>query len=312
MSIILCYTIHKQNFNNMNTPSRISDNISLIAEPSFSEYASYLIGSYTDNEPLMIVVAEHSIGGCALSEFKGIADALEAAEADLTQKVLLISTLQLSTLLLQNTDLALFLRLPNAFFARLPFAKITFEKAEYTDVMKAQAVKSLTNLVRTLNHATEKHLHDNGEVIDQMLMQRNAQVKRIQSHFPELHNLTGKDFITELKRISTELPIKKAMPGKEISGVYCDIEGTLLIDGAVQRAVLQQLHDYEAQGLPVTIWTLGDIGELEPIIRNAGIAYPIRNKMDYSGAIAEIVIDNDSEETFRAKTQITPKQFIQV
>lgn len=219
----------------MNTPSSISDNISLIAEPKFSEYASYLIESYIENEPLLIVVAEHSIGGCRLQELKGVDDALEAAEADPAKRVLLVSTLSLHTVLKMKQDLGLFLQLPNAFFARLPFEskKIGLVKTDFTDEMKAAAAKSIADLVHRLNHTTEKHLHNSEEAIGDVLVQRNTEVNRVKSHLLELRNLAGKAFIVELKKLCSELPIKPVMPGKEISGVYCDIEGTLLIDGVI-------------------------------------------------------------------------------
>lgn len=109
-----------------------------------------------------------------------------------------------------------------------------------------------------------------------------------------------------------DLPVFQLMKDREISGVYCDIEGTLLVDGILQEQVLDQLEAFEAQGLSITIWTLGSLEELEPLIQGAGIRYPVKNKAHFSGAIAEIVIDDEAEEVFRAKTLITPKLYIRV
>ena len=291
----------------------ISDNIAVIAEPQFAQYISGIAHTYTDEKKLLIVLADRKLSQSECrTNLNGVTDALAHAESDAQQQVLLLSILPLEYVLEKKEDFALFLQLPNTFFGRIPLTQITLEKEVDADVIKMGVIKSLAGLLRTLNHTTEKYLNADEDTIHGILAQRSVEVKRAQAHFSELQGLTGKEFITELKKLCTILPIQQAMPGKEISGVYCDIEGTLLIDGAIQEAILQQLHDFAAQGSQITIWTLGNVSEFEPIIRNAGIQYPVRSKMDYSGAIAEIVIDNDSEETFRAKTQITPKQFIRV
>ncbi len=297
----------------MDHSSRISDKITLIAEPAFAQYISGIARTYTNEKSLLIVLADRKI---SMSEkrtaLNGVAEALAQAEANAEQNVLLLSTYALEYILEKKEDFALFLQLPNAFFGRIPLTELTLEKKGDVDAVKAAAVKGLAGLLSVLNHTTEKYLNGNEDAINRILTERIVEVKRVQAHFSELQGLSGKGFITELKKLCMLIPIKQAMPGKEIFGVYCDIEGTLLIDGAIQEAVLEQLHNYAVQGSQVTIWTLGSVSELEPIIRSAGIQYPVRSKVDYSGAIAEIVIDNDSEETFRAKTQITPKQFIRV
>lgn len=298
----------------MNIPSSISDRIAVIAEPQFAQYMSGIATTYTNEKPLLIVLAERKLTDSENRQScNGVRDALEHAEANAEQNVLLLSFFKLEQLVQRKEDTALFLQLPNAFFAELPMkAELVLERHDNTDEVRKIAGKALASLVFALNHTTEKYFSATEELVVAMLTERAAEVKRAQTYFPELRDLSGKAFITELKKLRDALPVAEAMPGKEIVGVYCDIEGTLLIDGVLQEAVLTQLHDYAAQGSQVTIWTLGNVAELEPIIRNAGVQYPVRSKMDYSGAIAEIVIDNDSEETFRAKTRITPKQFIQV
>jgi hypothetical protein len=298
----------------MNISSSISDRIAVIAEPQFAQYMSGIATTYINEKPLLIVLAERKLTDSEHRQScNGVRDALEHAEANAEQNVLLLSFFKLELLIQRKEDTALFLQLPNAFFAELPMkAELVLEKHDNTDEVRKIAGKALASLVFALNHTTEKYVGATEESVAAMLAERAAEVKRVQTYFPELRNLSGKAFITELKKLRDALPVAEAMPGKEIAGVYCDIEGTLLIDGVLQETILAQLHDYAAQGSQVTIWTLGNVAELEPIIRNAGVQYPVRSKMDYSGAIAEIVIDNDSEETFRAKTRITPKQFIQV
>ena len=291
----------------------ISDNIAVIAEPQFAQYISGIAHTYTDEKKLLIVLADRKLSQSECrTNLNGVTDALAHAESDAQQQVLLLSILPLEYVLEKKEDFALFLQLPNTFFGRIPLTQITLEKEVDADVIKMGVIKSLAGLLRTLNHTTEKYLNADEDTIHGILAQRSVEVKRAQAHFSELQGLTGKEFITELKKLCTILPIQQVMPGKEISGVYCDIEGTLLVGGSINGLVSRLLQSYEKEGLPITIWTLGNVSEFEPIIRSAGIQYPVRSKMDYSGAIAEIVIDNDSEETFRTKTQITPKQFIRV
>jgi hypothetical protein len=85
-----------------------------------------------------------------------------------------------------------------------------------------------------------------------------------------------------------------------------------MVNGELNNNVLNKLKEYEAQGKQITIWTDGDLEELTQKLRSLGVQYPIKSKFDFGGANAEIVIDNDDQNTFFAKTRIFPKEFIKV
>lgn len=297
----------------MNIPHPISDRIQVISEPEFAQTIAPIAHTYAGDKPLLIVLAERKMTSNELRQnCNGVDEAHTHAMEKPEQNVLLVSFFTPQQLKKQKPETALFLQLENAFFAQIPLGKKIALTKNTDGHDQSIAANALVRMVSTLNHTTQKYLDSTEESIADTLAIRLIEVKRVQTYFPELQNLSAKAFITELKKLNDRLLVTEVMPGKEIPGVYCDIEGTLLVDGIPQESVLAMLQEYESQGVPVTIWTLGNVAELGTVIQQAGIHYPVRSKMDYTGAIAEIVIDNDSEETFRARTKITPKTFIRV
>jgi hypothetical protein len=104
--------------------------------------------------------------------------------------------------------------------------------------------------------------------------------------------------------------------GDELSGVYCDIEGTLLnLDTReFNTAVLEKLKELDKSTF-VHIWTGGDerlMKEVSDRLVREGVQWPVVSKHDFGGAIPEIVIDDMSQEELAATYRITPKSFIDV
>jgi len=128
--------------------------------------------------------------------------------------------------------------------------------------------------------------------------------------FPALVDKSDKEIINFLQNIRQNVP--EVMKGQNIEDVFCDIEGTLFNGEELNNATLEKLKELEVQGKTITLWTDGDIGSLQKLLDKAGIKYPLKSKIDHAGASAEIVIDNDDQNTFSAKTRIFAKKFIKV
>lgn len=100
----------------------------------------------------------------------------------------------------------------------------------------------------------------------------------------------------------------------EIAGVYCDLDDTLLMrDGSVNLEMVGLLEQYRAEGKTVRIWTGGELAEARGRIAGTVLeAYQLVSKYDYTGAIAEIVVDNVSIEKFMVQYGIKPKNYVRV
>jgi hypothetical protein len=135
-------------------------------------------------------------------------------------------------------------------------------------------------------------------------------VSNTQMYFPSLKESTNQEVIQFLFDQRENIPL--VMEGQSIEGVYCDIEGTLFDNGVLKPETLDLLKKYESQGKQINLWTNGNVVELQQHLDREGINYPLNSKLDYAGASAEIVIDNDDENTFLTKTKITAKEFIHI
>lgn len=102
------------------------------------------------------------------------------------------------------------------------------------------------------------------------------------------------------------------MKGGKIFGLFCDIQGTLLVENKINKKVLSVLKKYERDGKKITIWTDGNPITYEKILYSMGVMYPVKSKFDYSGGVVEIAIDDMDQYTFSAITKITAEYFIKV
>lgn len=130
--------------------------------------------------------------------------------------------------------------------------------------------------------------------------------------FPSMKEKSDKELLDFLFETRKNLEREEVMKGEEIHGVFCDIEGTLIVNGEINKEILEKLNLYEKEGKMITLWTDGDKDELQKILDGNNIKYPLQSKFDYAGAVAEIVIDDSDENTFNARTKIYAKEFIQV
>lgn len=107
--------------------------------------------------------------------------------------------------------------------------------------------------------------------------------------------------------------VESKFVGKELPGIFVDVEGTLLIkDGkgneVVNMALVEKLQE-RAQTVPITVWTDTKIDYIKRPLREAGVLWKIVPKEYFKGCFPEEVVDDLSEVEFVAKYEIRPKKF---
>ena len=234
-------------------------------------------------------------------------------------KMLLYAFSDLDMIRGKKPKIDLLLAKENIKFIRLPFTaedaimKLNGNENQKIDGAELQKVQDNEILVKVSHLLHMVHIsspeginyldsHDKGR-LPEMLTEAKL-------YFPALNNKTDKEVAEFLFAIRQGAP--EVMKGENIEGVYCDIEGTLFNGEELNTKTLEMLKDFESQGKNVTLWTDGDITKLQTLLDTAGIKYPLKSKIDHAGASAEIVIDNDDNNTFSAKTKIFAKKFIKI
>lgn len=234
-------------------------------------------------------------------------------------KILLYAFSDLDIIRKIKPKIDLLLAKENVRFTRLPFTaedlisilnsgmneEVTGEKLQ--EVQDKEILGKVSHLLHALHISSPSELdHLQGD--DKYRLP--SMIADTKSYFPALEGKSDKEILEFLFAIRQSVP--EVMKGQNIEGVYCDIEGTLFNGDELNTKTLDMLKEFEAQGKNITLWTDGDITKLQVLLDNAGIKYPLKSKIDHAGASAEIVIDNDDNNTFSAKTKIYAKKFIKV
>jgi len=119
----------------------------------------------------------------------------------------------------------------------------------------------------------------------------------------QLEKLRGKDIGYAKEVVGNEM----------IHGVFCDVEGTLISADRtkVNSDLLATLEKEEKN--PVTLWTGGDIKEIEKLLISHGIKrYPVVSKDVFRGCKVEIVYDDLQKKEFEKQYVIKAKKYIKV
>lgn len=107
--------------------------------------------------------------------------------------------------------------------------------------------------------------------------------------------------------------IKKCVEDNVISGVFCDIDGTILWPGKeINIDVVDRLKNYE-KTKAITLWTGGgDLDEKRKILFKKGIKYPITEKYLFKECRVEIVLDDAGREEFEKDYKIFAEEYIKI
>jgi hypothetical protein len=266
---------------------------------------------------IYLICVENEERGKMLTDFDGIALTLGILEEKPTAKIILCSIMPLDYLCRNASRINIALRYENVRFIEIPFmptdeifAKI-FDKPGNYDPKGYNMDQYIQQTVGSIFHSLEGIPNWSFDDLEHHNNHRfKSAIKKTRESFLHLKNSEMEEVIDFLK----SLPRSRAevMAGEELSGVYCDIEGTLLVQGAVNENTLSLLKEYEQQGKEISLWTDGDVDLLQSELDILGVKYPLKSKYDYAGATAEIVIDDKNEKVFTAQTRISAHKYIRV
>ena len=106
------------------------------------------------------------------------------------------------------------------------------------------------------------------------------------------------------------------MEWKILQWVYCDMDGTLIISDkdwfVINEKVLGYLKEQEMLWKEIHIWTWWDINKQQQKLNEFWIKYPLISKYKYNWAEAEIVIDDQSYDSFQTDYWIKAKNYVNV
>jgi hypothetical protein len=255
-----------------------------------------------------IILAENDINNNTLQSCYGVTLALNILRKNPNTKIILFGILPIEQIRKVQPTLDIVLKYENVYFFNcIPneLRNLTFEKnqnsGDYT--VSQEANKYIMEILHTM-----KYVANWNNPANENERSRIAQgIERTKKYFPVLENASNEEIFVFLEKTVVREEVKK---GEFLPGVYCDVEGTLLVDGKINDKIMNLLQKFQQESLMINIWTDGNVNELGDILKNLGVEYPIRNKIDYAGAVAEIVIDDMDEFSFAAYTKISAKKFI--
>jgi len=198
-------------------------------------------------------------------------------------------------------------------FMKVPFEvrKVIELASELKDDQKVEdmlAWKLLRGFKQEALMGTLRHDLGNALNVDEARIQEVLQTAR------EKAGMTGadEDIIAEIMNPDWK-PEEGMFPGERFSGVYCDIEGVLILKGGqINNNVVEILRSYERDGQPITLWTGGDTEKLSIKMIVAGLPWKVIPKQIFSGSTVQTVFDDESYEAFTEKYGIQCEGFTQI
>lgn len=91
-------------------------------------------------------------------------------------------------------------------------------------------------------------------------------------------------------------------------GVFCDIEGTLITDGELNKDLAEELQEYSRKKT-VNIWTGKGLNEVIPFLESNNIEFPLLSKNWYKGCEVELAIDDLEENVLKNDYDITAREY---
>jgi hypothetical protein len=162
-----------------------------------------------------------------------------------------------------------------------------------------------TSLMGRLRHDLKPYvIKDKGDTYRSIITQARRQ-------FSINERATDEQVVDFVVNSRPNLPEK--MRGR-IEGVYCDLDDTLMMrDGSINTEAVALLEKYETQGKRIFIWTGGNLEEARKKLTGTVLEkYNLVSKYDFTGATAEVVIDNVSMEKFLIQYAIKAERFVRI
>jgi len=262
---------------------------------------------------MTLVLVENTANGAYMQHCTGVDIALDLVRKDPNKKILLSSWLPIEFLKKQKPEVDILLKRETVRFIRPPYTIdeiiSIWEKPSAVEVSLEGISKYNQRQIGIILHgmrvADPKQPQNNGE--QAMVHDAIAETKKL---FPSLVAASDDEVLDFLFEASNGRPLVRQ--GEKLDGVFCDIDGTLIVNGNINEKTLSVLKQYEAEGKQITLWTDGNKETTSVLLANLGVSYPLMAKMDYAGAEVEIALDDFDEFAFNARTKITARTFIQV
>ncbi|MEA3514490.1 MAG: hypothetical protein U9R34_03370 [Nanoarchaeota archaeon] len=91
-------------------------------------------------------------------------------------------------------------------------------------------------------------------------------------------------------------------------GVFCDIEGTLIINGKLNTDLAEELQEYSRKKT-VNIWTGKNLNKVIPLLKSNNIEFPLLSKDWYKDCTVEYAIDDLEEKILKNDYGITAREY---
>ncbi len=264
-----------------------------------------------------IIMVENTLNGAKLQQFTGVTIAMRLIVQDPNKKILLYSASPLWLIRQRQKDVDILLAKPNVRHIEVPcsvedMAELFEQKSKKADTEQAanamadRARRELGGIWHDIKKA-KNPFAPQGDYEKQMVA---SGIARAKESFPMLATKDDESVLRFLEEVSGVR--EEVMKGNRLTGLFCDMEGTLFSNGVLNANVLATLNDNEAKGKEITLWTDGNLPELQALLDANNINYPLRAKRDFAGAIVEIAIDDMDEHSFSALTKVYAERFIRV
>lgn len=163
--------------------------------------------------------------------------------------------------------------------------------------------KSLTQrFLLQINHSYARYLRKDKEKTEEAIKKaRDFGIKG-----------TDDEVLSIMENIIVDFARSAYYSGKQFSGVFVDLEGTLIKDGQINQNLLSYLKNTYEGKKPITLWTGGDTKDYSGFLVSNKIYWNLVSKHDLGGAEVEIAIDDGSEEFLKKTYDISIKEYFNV
>jgi hypothetical protein len=298
---------------------KIIETVAIIcsSENVVTEIKKSLLESGIDIMPLQnttIIAVENTLNGARMQDFSGIDIAHKMLINEPSKKIILYHVTPIEFLRKRNQKLDIILAKPNIRLLEMPFPIET--------MINAFELKSIEIDSEDTKNALNEHIrgqisgiwHDIKKAPNPLNPEQGWQaemvakgIQKAKELFPMLDDKDNAfilKFLEEISAIREE--IRK---GENLTGIFCDMEGTLFTNSTLNKTLLNFLHKQENDGKKIILWTDGNLSELQSLLDANNITYQLEAKRDFAGAIVEMAIDDMDEHSFTATTKIYAKKF---
>lgn len=178
-------------------------------------------------------------------------------------------------------------------------------KEEDILAIEINRIDSFESNMGSIQHTAQSHIGMDSDYSRQVIANAISKARTI--------GVSGSDEEVTLQIKNFKYQSKSSIfAGRFFPGVFCDVEGTLFFkDGQVNTEMLSKLKEL-SKTKPITLWTGGDIKELDKILAKNGINWKLISKRDLTGAEVETSYDDEEFPVFFEKYGVKVRNFNKV